>query len=77
MTTVRLFFAQFLLWLLTLTTPALGHLSVDGNAANMKSSAINLTMADVHDGVGDLELGEGSFEHDALHGLLAVRRAKL
>ncbi|MFQ1702573.1 filamentous hemagglutinin N-terminal domain-containing protein [Loktanella agnita] len=39
-------------------------------AANMKSSAINLTMADLQKGVGDLELGEGSFEHAALHGLV-------
>ncbi|MEL6837867.1 MAG: filamentous hemagglutinin N-terminal domain-containing protein [Pseudomonadota bacterium] len=39
-------------------------------ADNMQSSAINLTMADLQVGIGDLELGEGSFEHAALHGLV-------
>ena len=44
--------------------------------ASMRTSTVNLTMADLQVGIGDLRLGEGSFEHAALHGLVGCAAAE-
>ena len=60
MTSARLFLANCLLWLFTLTSPAI--------------AAINLTMADLQNGIGNgLTKGlytEGDLAHATLHGLV-------
>jgi hypothetical protein len=49
---------------------------LDSFGTSMRSSAISLTMADLQNGIGDLNLGEGSFAHAALHGVVGCAAAE-
>ena len=43
---------------------------------SVASATVNLAMADLQEGIGDLKLDEGGFEHAALHGLVGCAAAK-
>ncbi len=49
---------------------------LDSFKGSLAASAVNLAMADLQEGIGDLKLGEGSFEHAALHGLVGCAAAE-
>lgn len=49
---------------------------LDSFGASLKSSTVNLVMADLQNGIGGLELGEGSVAHATLHGLVGCAAAE-
>ena len=48
---------------------------LDSFKGSVASATVNLAMADLQEGIGDLKLGEGSIEHAALHGVVGCAAA--
>ena len=49
---------------------------LDSFGSSLGASTVNLAMADLQMGIGDLNLGEGSFQHATLHGLVGCAAAE-